>query len=85
MKNAQLHSTILAVAGAYVLSIAWDFFSDLRAGKSTMARPLCIALIVFFTLAGAAVIGYAWKVWRDDRRKKPEDETPAQDDGGFRS
>ena len=73
MNNPNVHSTLLALVGAYVLSIAWDFFADLREGTTTMSRGLTAGLAVFFALAGLFVILYAWKVWRDGKKEKPEE------------
>ena len=81
MKNPQLHSTLLAAAGAYVLFIAWDFYTQLKDGTMTMGRVPAILLTVFFALAGLATIGYAWKVWRDGvKKEKEEKESPPSDD-----
>lgn len=78
MKNAQIRSSLLALAGGYVLYLAWEIYDSMRAGKTSMPAGLAVFFILFFALAGAGVIFYAWKVWRAE--KKGEKEAPAEPD-----
>lgn len=76
-KNAQTHATLLALVGGYVLYIAWHLLDNLRSGTADIAPAAAIAAIVFFTVAGIAVLVYAWRVWRHapkDGEDSPGDE-----------
>ena len=76
-KNAQTHATLLALVGGYVLYIAWQLFDGLQSGAEDIAPAAAIAAIVFFTVAGIAVLVYAWRVWRHapkDGEDSPGDE-----------
>ncbi len=66
---------LLALAGGYVLYLAWEMYADLRDGKTEMTPGLTIAFISFFAVAGIAVIVYAARIWiRSRKGEETEDE-----------
>ena len=61
-------ATLLAVAGGYVLYLAYEMVRDQLNGSSSMALWVCILATAFFGIAGIAVLIYAWKVFRTKDR-----------------
>ena len=70
-------SSILALAGGYLLYLAYEMLQSLLANEpTTMPRALQITVIVLFTGIGIAVLVYALKVWkkgREDQDQNPVD------------
>ena len=70
-------SSILALAGGYLIYMAYELLKSLLANEpTTMPRALQITVIVLFTGIGIAVLVYAWKVWkkgREDQDQNPVD------------
>ena len=70
-------SSILALAGGYLLYLAYEMLKSLLANEpTTMPRALQITVIVLYTGIGIAVLVYAWKVWkkgREDQDQNPVD------------
>ena len=54
MKGSQTRTTLLVLAGAYLLYLAWEMLNTMRKGETEMQPWLSIVFIVFFTLAGPA-------------------------------
>ena len=77
--NGGTRSGLLALAGGYVLYLAWEMFADLRDGKTEMAPRLAMVFITFFALAGIAVIVYAARVWFKSRKDGENDEPDGDD------
>ena len=70
-------AALLAIAGAYVLYLAYEMVRDQMNGASSMALWVCILAVIFFAAAGIAVLVFAWKVYRT--KDKEEDEQPSDD------
>ena len=63
---------LMAVVGGYVLYLAYDLLKNLIDGnRGTMSVPVFILSITFFTVAGVALLIYAWKVWKGPRDEDP--------------
>lgn len=71
------HSIFLALAGFYILKVAYDLFASMNDGSNTMERWLVILFIVVFAVAGAGVLFYAWRSWQ---KGKKEEENPKKED-----
>ena len=72
--NPGVHATLLALVGGYLLFIAWHLFDSMRTGAAEMSDALYILLTVFFTLAGAGVLFYAYITWRKADKEKRREE-----------
>ena len=77
--NEKTRSGLLALAGGYVLYLAWEMFADLRDGKTDMGPGMAYAFIALFAVAGIAVITYAARIWYRSRKAGENDE-PERDD-----
>ena len=70
-------SSIFAVAGAYLVYLAYGLLKNLiDQVPTTMPRFVQILAIVFFTGAGVALVIFAWRIWkkgREDQDKNPVD------------
>ena len=75
MKNERIHSTLLGVVGAYLIYLAYQLFEKRADADASMPPALRIVFIAFFGLAGAAVIVYAFLVWK----KGPKEDGREQD------
>ena len=73
MKNRGTHSSLLALAGAYLLYLAYEMFTAMRDGSTSMAPGLSILFIALFALAGLGILVYAALEWkrRDQEEEKP--------------
>lgn len=78
-KNEKTHSALLALVGGYLLFTAWQLFQDWQKGvQDSMPETVRLVVSVLFALAGLAVLGYSWAVWR--RSLKQDDSSDNQDD-----
>lgn len=77
MKNERIHSTLLGVVGAYLIFLAYQLFE--KRADASMPPALRIVIIAFFGLAGAAVIVYAFLVWKKSPKEDGQ-EQPRKDD-----
>ena len=75
LKNERIHSTRLGVVGAYLIFLAYQLFEKRADADASLPPALRIVFIAFFGLAGAAVIVYAFLVWKkspkEDGQKQP--------------
>jgi len=70
--NGNARSSLIALVGAYMLYTAYDLFKGLNQ-ESSMPKGLQIGFIVFFAIAGLAVIVYAAILWKKTRDNKEEE------------
>ena len=70
MKGSQTRTTLLALAGAYLLYLAWEMLNTMRKGETEMQPWLSIVFIVFFTLAGLGVFVLAWRARQQEKEQK---------------
>lgn len=74
-------SMLLGVVGGYLIYLAYDMFRSLRAGEPTsMPTALLIIFIILFAAIGAALLVFAWKVWKKGREETPEDRVEIPDE-----
>lgn len=73
--QAMNRAALRAVVGAYLIYLGVSLIRDRLNGKSAMTLWLAWGIGIFFALAGAGVIFYAWRRWRADAaaREKTED------------
>ena len=78
---------IFGVVGGYLIYLAYELFQSLRSGEATtMPRALQITVIVVFAGLGAALLVFAFRVWkkgREDHDRQPVEleETAPEPDG----
>ena len=70
--DPKIHSSLLALVGGYLIYLAYEMFTGMRDGSSDMNPVLNIVFIVFFVLAGIAVLVYAAVEWKNRNKKKEE-------------
>lgn len=70
MKGSQTRTTLLVLAGAYLLYLAWEMLNTMRKGETEMQPWLSIVFIVFFTLAGLGVFVLAWRARQQEKEQK---------------
>lgn len=80
MRNEKLHATLLALAGGYLLYLAYQLLQSYLAGSQDMSRALFILCIALFAVAGAGVLLYALRTWLRDKqaagREDSDDPSP---------
>ena len=69
MKGSQTRTTLLVLAGAYLLYLAWEMLNTMRKGETEMQPWLSIVFIVFFTLAGLGVFVLAWRARQQEKEQ----------------
>ena len=79
LKNERIHSTLLGVVGAYLIFLAYQLFEKRADADASMPPALRIVFIAFFGLAGAAVIVYAFLLWKKSPKEDGQ-EQPRKDD-----
>ncbi|MBR3107562.1 MAG: hypothetical protein IKH30_10320 [Clostridia bacterium] len=79
MNSGKTRSTLLGVVGAYLVYLAYQLFEGRAETDTAMTPAARIVFIVFFALAGAAVMVYAVIVWRKSM-KEEEQEKPKEDE-----
>ena len=62
---------LLAIAGGYVIYLAYEMMRDELAGKSSMTMWVCILFVILLGGGGLATLFLAWKIYR----KKDTEET----------
>lgn len=72
--GSQLRTSLLALAGVYLVYLAWEMLNTMRKGETEMQPWLSIVFISFFSLAGIGIMIFAWRVWRKEKEKGPEEE-----------
>ena len=70
--NEKTHSSLLGLAGGYVLYLAYELMRDYVNGVGGMSDFLYIFFFVLLTLGGIAVLYYAWTCYRKSRKKEEE-------------
>ena len=73
-------SSLYALVAAFLLFTAYDLFKTRDDVETTMTPTVRIIFIVFFAVAGLALIGYAWWNWKQDDK----DEESEEDKKGFK-
>ena len=83
MINGKNRSYLLGIVGGYLMYLAWQLFDARADTNTTMTPAVRIIFIVFFTLAGAGLLVYAWFVWKDSG-KEEEKQEPKQDENSLK-
>ena len=84
MKNKRIHSTLLGVVGAYLIYRAYQLFEKRADADASMPPALRIVFIAFFGLAGAAVIVYAFLVWKKSREEDEQEQRNKGDENNLK-
>ncbi len=72
--GSQLRTSLLALAGVYLIYLAWEMLNTMRKGETEMQPWLSVVFIVFFVLAGIGIMVSAWRVRQKEKEKGPEEE-----------
>ena len=84
MKNRGTRSGIYALVAAFLLFTAYDLFTARNDTETTMTPAVRIIFIAFFTVAGLALIVFAWKTWKQDEKDEEDDKENDKDTKGFK-
>ncbi len=74
--NGSSRASLLALAGGYVIYLAWEMIDAMRKGATNMAPWLSILCAILFVLAGGGVLYYAYRVWRQGKKDEAEGKEP---------
>lgn len=74
MNKRGTRSGIYGIVAAFLLFTAYDLFKAKDDVETTMTPAIRIIFIVFFALAGLALIGYAWWSWKHDDKDQESEE-----------
>ena len=72
--NSNVHATLLAAVGGYILYLAWVLFGKYRDGAGEMPPALNIIAVIVFSIGGLGTLYYAWYVYRKGRKTENERE-----------
>ncbi len=84
MNNGKTRSSLLGIVGAYLIYIAWELWQDWGNTENTMPAPVQVIFMVFFVLAGAALLVYAVIVWKHSNDQKEESVQPPENDNSLK-
>lgn len=77
MNNRKARSGLYGIASAFMFFTAYDLFKGRNDPESTMPMWLLIAFMVFFALAGVALLVFAIRLWihskDEDQQEEKED------------
>lgn len=79
--NNGTRSSIYAAVAAFLLFTAWDLLKS-NDPNSTMTPTVKTIFVVFFAIAGIALIGLAWWTWKN--RNKLDEKEETKDENGFK-
>jgi hypothetical protein len=69
MNNSTGRSSLYAVAGAYLVYMAYELLKGLTDNSpTTMPRAVQILVIVLFTGIGITLVVFAWRIWKKERK-----------------
>jgi len=74
LNNPKNRASLIAIAGAYMLYIAYELFTGRNAPGSSMTPTVAILFCVLFVLLGLGVLFYAWRVWKTPPKEEPEED-----------
>lgn len=74
--NEKTHASLLALAGGYIIYLAYEILRDHLNGVGGMSDAVAILSITGMVIGGLLVLYYAWRVYQ--RSKKPEE--PREDE-----
>ena len=84
LNNGKTRSSLLGIVGAYLIYTAWELWQDWGNTETTMTPPVRIIFMVFFALAGAALLVYAVIVWRRSDDQKDEKPQPPKNENSLK-
>ena len=77
-------AVLLAVAGGYILYLAYGLLKNLLAGDQGMPVWVFVAAIVLFTVSGIAILVFAFKLYRSKEKEENEEPAENKEDSGLR-
>ena len=78
--NSNVHATLLAAVGGYILYIAWSLFEKYRDNSGEMPPVLNIIAIIVFAIGGLGTVYYAWTVYRKGKKEESEKKDNIEED-----
>ena len=81
MNREKTRSSLLGVAGGYLMYLAYELFRDRGNADTTMTPAARVLFIALFVLAGAGLIVYALHEWRHSGK---EEEKPKEDENSLK-
>ncbi len=80
MNNRKTRSSLIGVAGAYLLYMAYQLFRDRNEPGTTMPQGLAILFAALFLIAAVALLVYAYRSWKQADREEKEESPPDDPD-----
>lgn len=77
--NEKTHSSLLALAGAYVLYLAYELIRDYVNGVGNMPAFLRILFAVLLALGGLGALWYAWVYYKKGKKAEKQQEQEKED------
>mgnify|MGYP007070072091 CR=1 FL=1 len=76
-------SMLMGVVGGYLIYLAYELARDLIKGvPSQMSPALTMVVVILFGGIGAALLVYAWKLWKRGREGTEEDQVVIEAEDG---
>jgi hypothetical protein len=73
-------ASLFAVAGGYVIYLAYELLKNLIDNvPTTMPRWLQISVIILFAGTGGVLLVFAWRVWKKGREDQDENPVDLED------
>ena len=75
-------SMLMGVVGGYLVYLAYELGRDyINDVPTQMPKALTILVVILFGGIGAALLVFAWKLWKKGREGKEEDRVVIEEEG----
>jgi len=78
--NSNVHATLLAAVGGYILYLAWMLLEKYLSNAGEMPPALNILAVIVLGAGGIGTIAYAWFVYRKGKKTEAENGEETDDE-----
>lgn len=82
--NGKNRSYLMGIVGGYIIYLAYKLYQSMGDPEAGMSTGMRIFFIVFFTLAGIALLVYAVILWKNAGKENEKQESP-EDENNLKS
>ena len=84
MNKANVRSGLFALVAVYMIKIAYDLYQARLDPDTTMTDTARILFMVFFALAGVALLVYSAVIWNRGRKQQQEEQKEEEEENSVR-
>lgn len=84
LNKANTRSGLFAIVAIYMMKVAYDLYSARSDPDTTMTPAVRILFIVFFALAGVALLVYSVIIWNRGRKEEQQEQKKEEEENALR-